>query len=299
MPEISIIVPVYNVEKYLPRCIDSILAQTFTDFELILVDDGSPDNCGKICDEYAKKDDRIVIIHKENAGVSAARNDGLDIASGKYISFVDSDDIIHPQFYEVMKETINGADLAYCEYVRFDEEYRFENIEEVKHFEYESGNKFNQPDLTIYMVWNKLIKKDIISDLRFDTALKNAEDSLFAFNTMIRCNKVVYVNEVLYGYFVRNNGAVGSIDLKGRNDIVNVWKHIQTVANENNYSVLKKFSKRCLIDSNIGLFYSSNNAESKKESRKYLISNLLTLMFGNTRLNNKEKIALLFNLFFN
>lgn len=299
MPEISIIVPVYNVEKYLPRCIDSILAQTFTDFELILIDDGSPDNCGKICDEYAGKDDRIIVIHKKNAGVSAARNDGLDVASGKYISFVDSDDIIHPQFYKVMRETINDADLAYCKYARFDEEYNFENIEKIKHFEYENGNKFSQPDLTIYMVWNKLIKKDIISDLRFDTALKNAEDSLFAFNTMMKCSKVVYVNEVLYGYFVRNTGAVGSIDFKGRNDIVNVWKHIHTVANDNNYSVLKKFSKWCLIDSNIGLFYSSDNAKSKNESRKFLISNLLTLMFGNTRLNNKEKIALLFNLFFN
>ena len=93
-PVLSIIVPVYNVEKYLARCIDSILAQTFTDFELILVDDGSTDNSGEICDEYAGKDPRIIVIHKENGGVSSARNHGLDIARGEYITFVDSDDQI-------------------------------------------------------------------------------------------------------------------------------------------------------------------------------------------------------------
>ena len=94
MPKISIIVPVYKVEKFLPKCIDSILSQTFTDFELILVDDGSPDNCGKICDEYAHKDDRVVVVHKLNEGVSIARNKGLDVAKGEYILFCDSDDFV-------------------------------------------------------------------------------------------------------------------------------------------------------------------------------------------------------------
>ena len=104
MPEISIIVPVYNTEKYLHRCIDSILAQTFTDFELILVDDGSPDNCPQICDEYAEKDCRVKVIHQENGGLSAARNAGIDIATGTFIFFCDSDDYIKEDcllhFYE-------------------------------------------------------------------------------------------------------------------------------------------------------------------------------------------------------
>ncbi|MDT6814838.1 glycosyltransferase, partial [Enterococcus faecium] len=94
MCEISIIVPVYKVEKYLRKCVDSILAQTFTDFEVILVDDGSPDNSGKICDEYAEKDNRVRVIHKENGGLSSARNAGIDVARGKYLGFVDSDDYI-------------------------------------------------------------------------------------------------------------------------------------------------------------------------------------------------------------
>ena len=105
MPELSIIVPVYKVEPYLRRCIDSILAQTFRDFELILIDDGSPDNCGAICDEYAAKDSRIIVIHQKNQGVSAARNAGLDIAKGTYLGFVDSDDWIEPEMYETMIAT--------------------------------------------------------------------------------------------------------------------------------------------------------------------------------------------------
>ena len=111
MPKVSIIVPVYNTEKYLARCIDSILAQTFTDFELILVNDGSKDNSGKICDEYAQKDSRIVVIHKENGGVSSARNKGIDVAQGEWISFVDSDDWISSDF---LSSFTYDADLMIC-----------------------------------------------------------------------------------------------------------------------------------------------------------------------------------------
>ena len=102
--KVSAIVPVYNVEKYIYRCVDSILNQTFSDFELILVDDGSPDNCPQICDEYAKKDSRIKVIHKENGGLSSARNAGLDIASGEWISFIDSDDWIHKDYLLYLPE---------------------------------------------------------------------------------------------------------------------------------------------------------------------------------------------------
>ena len=98
MPEISVIVPVYNVEEYLRPCIDSILEQTFTDFELILVDDGSPDRCGEICDEYEQIDKRIRVIHQENGGLSAARNAGLDVMSGEYVTFIDSDDLVDKKF---------------------------------------------------------------------------------------------------------------------------------------------------------------------------------------------------------
>ena len=116
MPKISVIVPVYNVEKYLRKCIESILNQTFREFELILVDDGSTDSSGKICDEYALKDSRIKVIHKENGGASSARNAGLDVAKGEYIGFVDSDDWIemdmYGELYRLIKE--NNTDISVC-----------------------------------------------------------------------------------------------------------------------------------------------------------------------------------------
>ena len=118
---ISIVVPIYKVEKYIHRCIESILAQTFTDFDLILVDDGSPDNCGKICDEYAVKDKRIHVIHKENGGLSDARNAGIDWAfansDSEWITFIDSDDWIHPKYLETLYNAVFTS--SYCEYRRF------------------------------------------------------------------------------------------------------------------------------------------------------------------------------------
>ena len=116
LPLISVIVPVYKVEPYLRRCIDSIRNQTYTNLEIILVDDGSPDNCGHICDEYAQKDKRILVIHQENGGLSAARNSGLARCTGAYIGFVDSDDCIHPEMYERLYKDIctYHTRLAFC-----------------------------------------------------------------------------------------------------------------------------------------------------------------------------------------
>lgn len=115
-PEISVIVPVYKVERFLPACIDSLLAQTFADFELILVDDGSPDNCPALCDAAAEKDNRVRVLHKANGGVSTARNAGLDMARGKWIAFVDSDDSVQPDYLEKMHTAAlaAGADIALC-----------------------------------------------------------------------------------------------------------------------------------------------------------------------------------------
>lgn len=122
-PIISIIVPVYKVENYLQKCIDSILAQTFRDFELILVDDGSPDRCPELCDAAAEKDSRIRVIHQKNGGLSAARNAGLDAARGGWIAFVDSDDAIEPEMYEALHDSAvkENADVAVCNFQLLDE----------------------------------------------------------------------------------------------------------------------------------------------------------------------------------
>src|ERR1035437_5330472 len=119
-PPISIIVPIYNIERYLSKCIDSILVQTFINFELILVNDGSTDNCGKIINEYAQKDSRIVVIHKKNGGVSSARNAGLDLAQGEYIGWVDADDYIATDMYETLYHLAidYNADISECNYAQ-------------------------------------------------------------------------------------------------------------------------------------------------------------------------------------
>ena len=176
---ISIIVPVYNVEKYLNRCFDSILNQTFTDFELILVDDGSTDNSGIICYEYKTKDNRIKVIHKENGGLSSARNAGLDIARGKYIGFVDSDDFINKDMYKILFDTIqaNNSDMVICDYYKVNEDdiNKFRNLKcnceniKIKNLNnLESiDNLFLTGEKFIY-AWNKLYKRELFNDLRYE-----------------------------------------------------------------------------------------------------------------------------------
>ena len=121
MPKISVIVPVYKAEKFLATCIESILNQTYCNLEIILVDDGSPDSCGKICEKYALSDSRVKVVHQKNAGVAAARNVGLDLAEGDYVTFVDSDDYIQPQMYEKMIRCAehNHCDLVMCDCIRY------------------------------------------------------------------------------------------------------------------------------------------------------------------------------------
>lgn len=301
MPKISIIVPIYNVEKYLPRCIDSILAQTFTDFELILVDDGSPDNCPQICDEYAKKDNRIKVIHKENGGISSARNIGLDISKGDYISFVDSDDIIYFKYFEFLAQNVQDqdVDIVYCEYKKFTECYNFEEIcdYDIETETLSENNIFLNPPFSFYVVWNKLIRHELIYDLRFDTNIKNAEDSLFAFELLKRSRKVVYVKAPLYGYFIRSNGAVATIDLEGKKQCLFVWDKIYSYIKERKNSVAKKHVKKRLDYYYICLFYALKRDDKEYlRCKKYLKRNAFNLLCSDL-LTLKDKIVLILKLY--
>lgn len=214
MPEISIIVPVYKVEPYLRKCIDSILAQTFTDFELILIDDGSPDNCGVICDEYAAKDNRVVVVHQENAGVSAARNAGLNIARGSYIGFVDSDDWIEPEMYETMLRTAkeSKADVVMCgvKYTDvdgtrsipgFSQEQVYRTSEELLKELFGVPNRFGGG------VCNKLFLAEMINGVRFAPDVTMAEDWLYLYNAFLRCGDGVQIPQLLYAVVERHGSA--------------------------------------------------------------------------------------------
>lgn len=232
MPEISIIVPVYKVEKYLDRCVKSILAQTFTDFELILVDDGSPDNCPKMCDEWAKKDERIRVIHKENGGLSSARNAGLRVAVGKYIGFVDSDDWITKDMYATLHELIvqYRADIACGEIIRtvIEEEYVTEREKEIREYSREEFAKFYfkaGTQETVHYVVNKLYKKEIASKMLFPEGLIN-EDVEGFFYALTNSEKIVTTTEVVYFYRENPNGISYKWFSKRQMDLLAVWKHV-------------------------------------------------------------------------
>ena len=168
---ISIIIPVYKVEKYLEKCINSIIGQTYTNLQIILVDDGSPDNSGKICDKYAKKDSRVEVIHKSNGGLSEARNSGIERAKGKYIGFVDSDDYIKEDMYEVLYNLITRfqADVSICNlYDVVGDEKNIRNINEgIKEYNRIDILKEVLMDKNIQSyAWNKLYKKELFDNLK-------------------------------------------------------------------------------------------------------------------------------------
>lgn len=216
MPELSIIVPVYKVEKYLPKCIDSILAQTFRDFELILIDDGSPDNCGAICDDYAARDSRIKVIHQENAGVSAARNAGLDIATGTYLGFVDSDDWIEPEMYETMIATAKekNVDVVVCGFCIFkdDGSYigRSNACEGFFTPEQLHASIYTVPNPLDGVCWNKLFLRERIENICFPVDIPRYEDTIYLFNCFLACGHGYKIKAPLYNVVERVGSATRS-----------------------------------------------------------------------------------------
>lgn len=212
MELISVILPIYNVEKYLPKCIDSILAQTYTDYEIILVDDGSTDKCGEICDRYAQTDTRIRVIHKKNGGVSDARNVGIDAAKGKYICWVDPDDYIHPQYLETLYAIMqkSNADVVVCDYITYydGEEEEIIPIRQLPPYE-QIGQQhlYNNEFLTnkrvkYVIIWNKLFKADLYQGIRYPVG-KVHEDNYTTYKLLDKANKIVYTEQPLYYYMMR------------------------------------------------------------------------------------------------
>ncbi|MFB4168897.1 glycosyltransferase family 2 protein [Virgibacillus sp. JSM 102003] len=225
-PKISIIVPVFNVELYIRKCINSILAQTFKDFELILVNDGSPDNCGEICDEYAKNDNRIRVVHKENGGVSSARNRGIDIARGDYIGFVDPDDYVEPTMYEELnKSSVNhSAEIVVCQIKTVNLFMNETSISSVwpkvncsldKNCIEEQiipsilSNKY----FSLLSSCNKLYKKSLFEDKnhRFDENKSHGEDARLNIILLTHIHSIVFVNQPLYKYYIRERKSLTRI----------------------------------------------------------------------------------------
>lgn len=211
-PLISVIVPVYKVEAYLDRCVQSIVNQTYKNLEIILVDDGSPDNCGPMCDAWAKKDSRIRVIHKENGGLSDARNAGMVIAAGEYIGFVDSDDYIAPEMYQLLLEhmTNDGSDIAACGV-----EMIWENETPPRRLT-QTGSCVLERDAAMEAcireswlkqpVWYKLYKAELIQDILFPVG-KYHEDVFWTWKAVARTEKVSILDTPCY-YYVQHGGSI-------------------------------------------------------------------------------------------
>ena len=282
--KISVIVPVYNTEKYLNRCVDSILAQTFTDFELLLIDDGSTDGSGSICDEYAAKDSRVKVFHKENGGVSRARNLGIANAKGEYLSFIDSDDYIRPEMYAKLVAVINeyGVDLVSSDIEQNGKVFanatkpltvlkKTEIHDKVLPY-FSHNNSLGAGAYT-----TMLIKRAVIveSDLKFYEDFAFQEDTMFVINVYANISSMYYLPEVFYEYTTHSTGLYSSYRkgdgknfIKARDIMLSLIKKYDIPVNTLNFNVGYLYNVSWFI-------YRTLRLKNKKE-RKALIDEVLS-----------------------
>lgn len=244
-PKISVIIPVYNGGKYLKRCLDSLVKQSFIDWQAICVDDGSVDDTGKILDGFADKDRRFVVIHKKNAGVSAARNDGIKKATGEYIHFMDADDTIDADYYEQMLKFANETDIVCSGFISNNKKFpdlRYKKLHLVKTL---FGKIFWTQVLSQSFVWRYLFKTDFIrkNKLNFDTSLISQEDALFVLNSLKACGQIVIVPNTYYHYLFNENSALNKQD-KNHHDKL-----------KQQYKIGKRFRKQYAKNNNIMLLW--------------------------------------------
>lgn len=315
MNEVSIIIPVYNVEKYISRCIESVLNQTYTNFELILVDDGSPDKSGEICEEYAKTDPRIKVIHKPNGGVSSARNAGLDAASGEYIAFVDSDDFIHPQYLDILTKAIHksGSDMATLNITRVTNEFKciftkvcYDTIQYSIH---------NKPDIQTNLynyVYNpslqnsitcglySVAKSSIFNKIRFINEIKMAEDIEFMVRISPRIRKSIHLNVPFYFYQCDNTSLtrskINNSQLTSLLALDHIIKFLQTYQN----SEVHKFEYR-LFCNYFDLGYKVAIEKQRELSQNYseykqIMKHNMATLFSNPYMSLIDKSLLIMDI---
>ena len=252
MPKVSVIVPVYGAEAYLDQCVGSVLNQRFEDWELILVDDGSPDNSPGICDSWAKKDDRVRVIHKENGGVSSARNAGLDAAYGQFITFLDSDDFLDGNFLGNAVEEAEkfGLDIYAAGIVFFSTEEK-QRIETVKQTICSNCNQIDEGDICHLLEKNyissccgKLLRAAYIEEYRFKCGCAFGEDLQFVFSLIKKSGKIKAVPEAYYYYRNNPDSATKHFSEKKIKDVIATYEYLNDFATEKNFDILKEVVKR-------------------------------------------------------
>lgn len=271
---LSVIVPVYNVEEYLERCIKSIVNQTYSNLEILLIDDGSTDNSGIICEKWKKKDNRIKVFHIKNKGVSFARNLGIEQANGKFISFIDSDDYMSCDMLEKMvkKMQIEKSDIVISNYNTI--KNRKENLKKLNNTLPEQMNRETYLNLMIQklfrgFVWNKLYKSKYIKKIKFDTSIKMCEDVLFNVEYAKYIKKAIYINEGLYKYCIRKDSVTKSSYSKILVSQLNAYdKMIKIIKDE--YKIDPIFYKSAQLETALKLkiLFLENNIKDKMELKK-------------------------------
>lgn len=308
MPSVSIIVPVYKVEKYLEYCVKSLINQTLNDIEIILVDDGSPDSCGEICDKLAKSDERIKVIHKINGGLSSARNAGIDVATGEYIGFVDSDDWIEPDMYEYLLKLIKeyNADIADCEMLetaqrQFTKINQKEVIEKLNQKEaLDMFFRVSKSNIN-YCVCDKLFKKVIFEKVKFTEGII-FEDIDFNYKALMHVDTVVVSNSCKYYYYKNAEGISRNSFRKKDLELLNVWDEIIELSKKYtpSYTEHAKFNRK---RADFGLlckmfkYGCRNDGENYDLIRKNLLKsvrkNFSVLFKGKLPLNRKVLLVLM------
>ena len=304
MSEISIIVPVYNVEKYISENINSILSQACVDLELILVDDGSTDSSGNICDAYAKKDSRIKVIHQKNSGVSAARNTGIEIASGKYIVFIDSDDYLKPDYLSELYKAIisNPYSWCFCGFQEMDEKgavlcdclYQTDKEYDIFPFS-EYGSVLHKKFAS--MLWNRIYELDIIKtyNIRFDETLSRSEDVLFNLEYGKYCKSFSVINKPLYLHRLYLNSEKEHLGSQQVDDLFflncKIYNARKQLTKEEDIRGLKTDFFHLFVKDLIALVHNDKLKEKDKrnEFKAMILSDSFAEVFQGADLSNENK----------
>lgn len=303
MPKVSIIVPIYNVEQYLAKCIESLLVQSLKDIEIILVDDGAIDKSPDICNEYALKDNRIRVIHKQNGGLSDARNVGIEVAQGEYIAFLDSDDWIEPRCYEFLYNHAikQDADIAQCDYIEaYTEEVKIQLPNIIKESTYTSVEAlklfYGEEYVKTVVVWNKIYRRKLFEHIRFPKG-KIHEDEFTTYKVIHKANKLVSSNVPMVYYRQRE----GSIMAQGFNEkrlyVLEAWKEKRDYFKQYALNELVQRTE-CNLCGTLKSFYvqtKHSNLSNKKEILKGLKRDMrrdYITFIKNPYITNRGKITL-------
>lgn len=306
LPIISVIVPVYNVAPYLERCVESVLDQDYPLFELILVDDGSTDGSSGLCDVLAKNDDRVRVIHKANGGLSDARNTGIASCSGNYVTFIDSDDWVAPQYLSTLHSLLIScdADMSSCGMVRASEPIPFVDVPPTPQHTIFSSSEYldlyfrKRGNRTVHYAWGKLYKREVLTDDQFPIGMLN-EDVESMFFVLTRSLTIVETDVPLYYYFINPSSITGSSFGENYLNLTTVWKHLDeraqrecpsyaTYRDDIRYNIARSYFT-ILVDSIVHGSRQTDETynEAVRINRQKLRDNLGMLLAGPMRIDRK------------